>query len=251
MLTKSLWLNYSIYLFHCFASNKPWVTALQWYLPHAFLPKNLLNHVKITIKHCLVSHTLSKFLLCLVSGNHSGCGVPSHVLHRQWWRALAGRPLRVHSHEIWLEHHRIYLNHQKILSEKTKTRSICSCFLFLLHLRCFWRLHLPNHCSSDASLHRLQQKEGGGCLEAPSGTLRPMMWLFGWISCISYCQHSCIQSAPCCSNRTVRSFWRQVERACLSSRRAASRSDEALSFLCNVIYIYKVQARTACVLFQI
>lgn len=45
--------------------------------------------------------------------------------------------------------------------------------LSLLPLRCFWRLHLPHHCSSDASLHRLQQKEGGGCLEAPSG----MMWL--------------------------------------------------------------------------
>ncbi len=34
-------------------------------------------------------------------GNHSGRGVPPHVLHRQRWRALAGRPLRVHPHEIW------------------------------------------------------------------------------------------------------------------------------------------------------
>ncbi len=71
--------------------------------------------------------------------------------------------------------------------------------LSLLPLRCFWRLHLPQHCSSDTSLHRLQQKEGGGCLEAPSGMMRPMMWLCLARFCVSYCQPSCIQSEPCSS----------------------------------------------------
>lgn len=122
--------------------------------------------------------------MCLVSGNHSGRGVPPHVLHRQRWRALAGRPLRVHPHEIWLEHHLICLNYQKFLWAEDQSQ-IDLLILSLLPLRCFWRLHLPHHCSSDASLHRLQQKEGGGCLEAPSGMMRPMMWLCLAEFCVS------------------------------------------------------------------
>lgn len=136
--------------------------------------------------------------MCLVSGNHSGRGVPPHVLHWQRWRALAGRPLRVHPHEIWLEHHLMCLNHQTFLCGEDQSQ-IDLLILSLLPLRCFWRLHLPQHCSSDTSLHRLQQKKGGGCLETPSGMMRPMMWLCLARFCVSYCQPSCIQSEPCSS----------------------------------------------------
>lgn len=123
--------------------------------------------------------------MCLVSGNHSGRGVPPHVLHRQRWGALAGRPLRVHPHEIWLEHHLICLNHQTFLCRVEDQSQIDLLILSLLPLRCFWRLHLPQHCSSDSSLHCLQQKEGGGCLEVPSGMMRPMMWLCLTKFCVS------------------------------------------------------------------
>ncbi len=88
--------------------------------------------------------------------------------------------------------------------------------LSLLPLRCFWRLHLPQHCSSDTSLHRLQQKEGGGCLEAPSGMMRPMMWLCLARFCVPTLMYP-IRSLQLL-HWIVGCFWCQVESASVKER---------------------------------
>jgi hypothetical protein len=112
------------------------------------------------------------------AGHHSGCGFPTHVLHRQWWGAVAGGPIRVHPHEVWWvvaewDTRRIstiisgtYWMQLWMNKWSHWCPSNASPSLFVL--RCVRGLHFPHYGGTNAALHFLQQEERGGLTELRS-----------------------------------------------------------------------------------